>query len=731
MAEVEEQESTGTEPDSGQAARVPTEAEEKLLKQIRDAYKYFLQYWRENREQSEIDMQYANCQGWTTKDLEERKGRPSLWPDELSQYVKQVNNNARQNPTEIVVKPKGEGATDEDAERREAIIRGIQYSSSAQAAYTTAIESAAWSAFGAYRIINEVVNHGNANQQPRIKRIPNAMTVLWDPHALEADFSDQKKCFVLDIIRKDDFAEKYPDAKKQSFSAEDQRVAPEWLQGETLLLAEYWKVTKTKGEGNKKKALPHCTVTQYITNGVEILETNEWPGSWIPIIGVFGEELYVTDGGQSKRMFLSLIRRARDPQKKLAYIDSQETEEFGMSPRTPFVGYAGTFKDWETVWSVIHKVPFAFAEVQIPNDWQPQWGPPPVPTRPQFIPNAAAYEVARESARRSIQAAMGLTPLPTAAQRQNEKSGVALDRIQNQEAVGSYHIIDNSHRALENCGRQLNELVTLLFDTPRQVGVRQEDGSHELLNVLQEDQDPIPGKEGEDYLVTDRGEFDVTISEGASKQSQRDAQSDFADLMVEELPKIAQMLPPGVMAKVMAAAVKLKNIGPQGDALVELLDPPNQGQPTPEQLQQTIQQLKAQLDEAGVLVQKYEQERAGKIIESQTKLQIAKDKNFTEAQQFEIEQLVKLEVAEISTKAQVAQQRADILKEIVLEMHGAAHELGLQKDQQGHEQTMGQQQIDAQKQQQATDLAGQSALASQGHQQNMEQQQAAPETNSQ
>jgi hypothetical protein len=34
---------------------------------------------------------------------------------------------------------------------------------------------------------------------------------------------------------------------------------------------------------------------------------------------------------------------------------------------------------------------------------------------------------------------MGIAPLPTAVQRDSEKIGIALERIQNTEALGSYH----------------------------------------------------------------------------------------------------------------------------------------------------------------------------------------------------------------------------------------------------------------------------------------------------
>ena len=128
MPELDNSEDS-TKPEGAPA--IVSEADEKLLKQIRDDYRFCLDYWRKNREESAIDMDYAAGSGWTADDIADRENRPCLWPDELSQYVKQANNNMRQNKTEIQVKPKGQGATDEDALRRENIIRAIQYSSSA------------------------------------------------------------------------------------------------------------------------------------------------------------------------------------------------------------------------------------------------------------------------------------------------------------------------------------------------------------------------------------------------------------------------------------------------------------------------------------------------------------------------------------------------------------------------------------------------------------------------
>src|SRR6185437_1126320 len=221
--------------------------------------------------------------------------------------------------------------------------------------------------------------------------------------------------------------------------------------------------------------------------------------------------------------------RARFPQKMLAFIASQELEEFGMAPRAPFIGYKGQFTDPN--WPIVNKVPQAFIEVEPQLD-QAGGQVLPLPSRPQFEPNTQAYEISRESWRRAIQAAIGVTPLPTAAQRQNEKSGVALEKIQNAEAVGSFHFTDNFDRALENCGRQLNELITKIMDTPRHVAAPGADGSHGLVAIAPNGQAP-QGANPEETLDPTQGEFDVTVSTGPSYQSQREEAASFADTLIQ------------------------------------------------------------------------------------------------------------------------------------------------------------------------------------------------------
>jgi hypothetical protein len=715
--------------------------DDKLLEQIRTDYKFCLDYWSYNRDQMADDMRFVVNKPWTQDEIQKREGRPCLAPDEISQYLKQCTNNYRQNKREGKVIPRGEGASDKDAERREAIIRGIQYQSNAQAAHTTAFEAAVETSMGFWALTTRSVPNGKGLAvEPRIRRIPNQFTVLLDPEALESDFSDQNICFVTSIYRKTAFAARFPNATKTSFSTEDEKMAPDWFKADSVVVAEYWqRKSKTRKKlkidteagptdvyedelhpDDKPEILSaeeetEHTVVQYLTNGVEILEERPWPGSWIPVIPVVGEEKYEQDGaGQSKRVFISLTRRMKVPQKMLCFIASQEAEEFSMAPRSPLLLWAGQEQADKKSLENLHIIPRAFVLLKRNTDSAGQDDLPGGGRLP-FQPNAQAYEISREAWRRSIQAAAGITPLPTAAQRQNEKSGVALEKIQTQESVGSYHFTDNMDRALENEARQLNELITKVMDTPRTVSIRNADETHSTLKVgaaehmgkyLQQEQAqgdaPMP-EGGDDYLITDRGEWDVTVTTGPDYQSQRDEASQFADHMIEMAPTLG--MPPQTVAKLVALAVKMKDVGNIGDQMAKIIDPEDQ---TGAQLQQAQMQLAQQQQAAQEMqaeIQKLKLEQAGKVIQGETQKQIAQINND-----------IKVLVAEIQAKSQDAAQRAQMYQEFWVENHGAAHEIAMQKDQQSHDAQQAQAQAVQAAQSQAAEHSQQQVMAAQQQQ---------------
>lgn len=584
-----------------------------LLKEIRDNYKYAFDYWADAREERRIDMRYIAGDPWDEDDRKERKdaGRPCINHDELSQYVNNCVNQARQNKKGIKIEPGGAGSDEKTAELRQGIVRRIEYKSTAQSIYVTAFQGMVEGSYAFCRIGRRYVSDDSFDQEIVIRPIPNPDSVLYDPDTKEPDWSDGKWCFVLEPITKKEFKRRWPEARVIDFTSDDLRVAKEWLSDKQVLTAEYWKIESTPyklyqlEDGSstrdlaqgvkpiKTRTVMQKKLVQYITNGIEILEKNAQPGELLPIIPFVGLERYIDlDGAGAKRVLFSLIRVGRDPQMSLAYLNSQEMEEAGLTPKTPYVGYKGQFESDGEAWEDCLKIPHAFLQADAITD--PTSGAIlPLPRREQFTPNFGAYEVAKESCRRAVQAAMGISPLPTAAQRQNQKSGVALEKIDAQEQIGSFHFTDNYSRALAFAGRVIDSWIPVTYDTQREIALGRPDDTRDVVTI--NTPEPYTDKKGaqQHFPVAD-GEHDVTVSDGPSYAGERAAVSDFVDSLVANLHQLP--IPPPAQAKLLAIAIRMKQLGPKGDEMADIISPPDDGALPP--------QAKAQLDQAHTMIQK-------------------------------------------------------------------------------------------------------------------------------
>jgi hypothetical protein len=696
--------------------------EEQKLRHIREEFAYYRSYWRENYDEAAKDM---DCMAAIPpKEFsEDRAGRPCIWPDETSQYIKQANNNLRQNKRSIKVSPRSEDATDKDAEHRQAYMYGIEYASKAQSIYSTGHESATECGFGFWRIITKVTG-AKGEQEPRLRRIPNWATVYMDPDAMEADFSDMNGCFVLDRFREGTFKRKFPKAKKQSFTTEDRQVAPDWLQGDNVIVAEWWE----REEKHAKDGEKTYEVRQYLVNGIEFLHEadsddekdrdgipcRKWLGSWVPIVAVLGEEIYVKEGGQSKRRIMSMIRRGRTAQQMMAYIASQEQEEFSMAPRAPYQGLKGTFDSEQH--KNLHKDPRGYVEFNIPTDWPEQWGPPPQPTRVQYTPNIQAYEMAYERWRRSHQAAISGNPLPTDAQKINDKSGVALEKISDAGATGAFAFTDNFVRALHNTGLQINELITKLAELdslPKQVLGRNKKDEDVRIKIAPRDSAPPESSENlpeADVFFAHRGQFDVSIDDGPNKQSEREDAAGFADQIWELSAKLG--LPAPITMKLLALATKMRNLGALGDEIAELLSPPDENN-LPPQAQAAIAQLQGQLQQAMQELQQLRLEKLGKVVEMQGKTALADKEFMSRMAEADKDRETKLAVAEITTKAQSISERVAAVEDLMSQFHDQAHELAMMMQGHAHAKELASQNAAVEQQAQTSDQAHQTAMAAQ------------------
>jgi hypothetical protein len=610
-----------------------------FLEQARNRFKYCLESWADIREEHDIDLRFLAGDSWdeTEKRKRKRKHIPAIHLDELTQFLNQLVNDVRQNKHAVSVLPNGDGATDASARLRADWIRGVEYRSQGQTAYITAFEGAAGGSYGFWKIETFYESEKSFNLSARIVPITNANTIIFDPDCKKYDCSDAEDCWEIDFISHDAFRRRYPKAEIRTFSDEVRNVAPDWIKPQQVQIASWWKVKTEEvvlylvdvdgGQPvvmredelpenfNRKKILKSRDyedrrVIQYIMNGVEVLETNDprngkgWPGQWIPIIPVWGKELFIDEGSGSKRMLFSLIRLARDPQRLLNYYASQELQEAKKSPLVPYMGPVGMFSNQPEQWDSINDEPRAWAEYSLPEGYPPGTEPKRVP----FVPNFQQYEIAKEAASRSIMKAMGISPLPEAAQRTNEKSGIALKRIQGEREQGSFHFIDNFDRSIVYCGRQLEDLYDRIIDTPRDIPLSAEDGTHSMGRV----KDPNNPKNKQD-----KGEHEVTITTGPSFDSQREEAANFADTLAGVQ---------GVFPIIGDLLVKLRNLGPIGDKIAERLTPPQfagQDDSVPATAKAALAQMQQHVQQLQAVIQQLQQEKAAKMVEKDAQYRIA------------------------------------------------------------------------------------------------------------
>lgn len=686
-------------------------------KEIRDAYSDYQAEWESIYDEGDTDMRYIAGDPWEPDDRAAREdaGRPCLSLDELNQYLNQYVNNLRETPRAIQVTPKGEGANDADGKRRQGLIRGIETASDAQGAYITAAENAASRGYGFAALRSEYKDETSFDQVLRIQRIANPNSVLINPFYKQADASDISDGFIVDPLQRADFKRRWPKARLTDFQGDvmAQKGVSDWIRERIVQVAEYWRVEheisnlllvampdgltiipadkfkklvkrQFTGKGlpapevRREREVRSPRVKQYMTNGLEILDQTDWPGSRIPIISCFGKEIFVNEGGEAKRKLISMVRLARDAQMLFAFLATQECELAGQVPKTPYVGYVGQFESDAETWADLNKQPVAFVQADIVVDGATQTVLP-LPKRETWDIPLEKYELAKDSARRSIQAAMGLMPLPTAAQRNNEKSGVALEKIQTNEQIGSFHFTDNYKRFLHNLGWQTNECLKAIYDTEREEPFVKPDGTAATINIVGATSHPID-QDGSTYDVqglpddhyhTGRGEFDVTIGDGPDYQSEREAQSDFVDHLIQNWQALA--IPGPLANKILAKAIRMKNLGPVGDDIATFLDPPTNGPQLPPEVQAAVAQLQSQVQQLQQENSALHMDRAGRILEQQTKVQIEKMRGDIAKFEKNVDYITKIVTAQLAKQSKADATTAQIDAQRELEQLGFGH----------------------------------------------------------
>jgi hypothetical protein len=658
-----------------------------LLKRGREAFTRCEDAENDNRTTGEEDLRFAKLgEQWPADAIKMRgPGRPTLTINKMTAFIRQVVNDARQNKPSIKVHPVDSGADPETAEVLNGLIRNIEYSSNADVAYDTATECAVTTGFGYIRVGLDYAFEDSFEMDITIERVINPFSVYGDPNSTAADSSDWNVAFVVDKLTKEEFEAKYGDKAQVDWDDTTWNgIDSTWRSDNLILIAEWWERTEyekpiyklsngtvvgpeeledpdiaTQIEAGMLQVVNQRTtkchkVVQRIMTGAEVLEEREWPGRYIPIVPVYGDEFSV----KGKRYFRSLINPAKDAQRMFNYWRTTGTELVALAPRVPFIGKKGAFATDVDKWNTINNTNHPFVEYD---------GADPPQRQPLDMGVAAGALQEALNASDDMKAVIGMYDASLGA-RSNETSGKAILARQREGDIATFHFMDNMARAIRHVGRILIDLIPKVYDTARVVRTIGEDGTQKPAKINQETpkldkkgqpmSEPVIGPDGKPQMGQDgnpltqpimamhnltAGKYDLVVSSGPSFTTRREeavvAMTDMMQAMPEAGPVLAKHV--------------VKNMDfPGADDIGEELDRIAAGQLPPE-VQKGIEQGKQKIAQLTEEVQQLKADQQTEMVKAENDKQLAIIKLNNEREIAEIEIAGAQRIAEIKLQGEL------------------------------------------------------------------------------
>lgn len=429
--------------------------------------------------------------------------RPCLTVNKTRQHCLQIINDARQNKTSLKVKPVGGQASYDAAQVFEGLVRRIEYLSNADAIYSLATTHQVHGGIGYWRVVTDWAGPDSFDQEIFLKPVVDPLTVFLDPDIQEADGSDARFGLVFRRLPKDEFLEAYPEwegrgapaalGNEESWSSEDQvmvaeyfrrverpeqlvaHVAPDTGEVKTVRLS----ALKALGEAFAAAALadPATRVREVVEPkiewfkivGEEIVERRDWPGAYIPIVRVPGEETLI-DGELDRK---GHVRALIDPQRMYNYNASAEVEFGALQSKSPYLAPVQAIEGLESYWESANTVNHAV----LPWNHKDDDGQPiPPPERAAPPGSAPAFIDGMQAAANDMQLVSGQYQAQMGAP-SNERTGIAIQQRQRQGDNATYHYVDKLAQAIRFTGKIIIDLAPKIYDTPRVLKILQEDGA--------------------------------------------------------------------------------------------------------------------------------------------------------------------------------------------------------------------------------------------------------------
>lgn len=712
---------------------------EKLLQLARDLFAEAEEAEAEIREQMREDILIFDGEGiWPERLRAAREGdpkgaRPCLVVSDLGPRVHQVTNDFRQNRPAIKIRPVDDNADVDTAKVFNGLARHVEQQSDADIAYETANFYQTVGGLGYFRMTEEMYE---GKSELLIKPIANPMSVYMDPFAMDPVGCDARYCFITEDIPRKVFEREYPNVNlaegwddgdtQNGWIREDAIRIAEWFNIEEksankieteegdLSEDEYWEKAQSDGvkpafRSSKVEKRKVCVWRKLVGN--KVLKEIELPICYIPVFRMAGET-YISE---DRRVFKGLVRDSRDAVRMVSYMFSTYVEATALQPKAPFIGAAGQFDGFEQQWAAANSENLAYLEYNN-IDINGKDAPPPQRSQPPLASQGIMQGLVLAQNALKDTSGMGAASL---GQKGNETSGKAILARQREGDVSTFHLMDNAAKAIRQCGRVFVQWAPKVYNDITVARIIGEDGQadHAYIDPNQKQSiRKVPQPDGSIRNIYNLGvgRYDVISSVGPSFTTKRVEQAEMMNQLFQSFPD---------SFKVLGDIFMENQDGPGTDRMAKRLKamlPPEvakaddeEQSPIPPELQAQMQQMQAQLQEGGQIVQELAQEN------EQLKMQLKSKEGDTRAKIYAANENTERAKIEAVKDIQIAEMNNES-RELIA---GLQHQLSEQQQQFQQLQTFVQSvmQMQQNEHQQGMDVAG---MQSSREQQEFDRQQA-------
>ncbi len=575
-----------------------------------DAELHMRQRWRDDWRFGVLGDEHQ----WDERALQARKlaGRPALTVNKISQHVRQVVNDIRQNRPAIKVLPVDDVADPDTAEIMTGMCRHIYHSSDGEIATDTAAEHAIVSGWGYFRILTEATKDGGLLDIV-FRRVANALSVRLDPDAEDPTGSDAQWGFITRAFGREEAKRKFglKDKDFRSWEAGGEEWEC-WHDDDSIVVAEYY-------YKDDDGAWQWCKMV-----ADRVIERTPWPGSMIPIIRIIGNESHIN----GERDYWGMVRPARGSQQLYNLWVTAEAEIVSLMPKAPYLMPEGADEGYENEWASANSDNLAVIHYKgIDANGNPV--SPPQRVQPPMPP--AGIIQAKLGASDDIKAVMGQYDA-SLGQRSNETSGKAIVARQREGDTSTYHYIDNVARGMRQAGRIIIDLVPHVYDVARIARIMGEDGTVDMVPVdpsmqmaMQKSQDST-GKIRR-AINPGVGRYDVMVVTGPSFTTKRQEGAEWMTQAMQGNPQLMQIMGDLYFRSLDVPyaddiAKRMKAMLPPQIAQMEQQEGsgiPPQAAAQMQGMQQQMQMMQAQLQQAMTALQDAQQQAKSKDGELQIK----------------------------------------------------------------------------------------------------------------